>query len=114
MFYIFQIKKCQSDTCGYCVINPPRLPAEQFAELFFVPDPVTGDNTTYKDFSDVYGTFTTDNARPSLKDATQESQRDKQFKKLLTSGIYYLNIIKFEEKKTLMAIGSKAMIGASG
>ena len=66
----FQIKKCQSDTYGYCVINPPRLPEGLFEELHFVPDPVPGaDGVTYKNFHEVYGTNTTDEARPSLLDA---------------------------------------------
>ena len=87
MYFCFQIKKCQSDTCGYCVINPPRLPEGLFEELHFVPDPVPGaDGVTYKDFHEVYGTNTTDEGRPSLLDAEPVSARDRQFKNLLIAG----------------------------
>ena len=51
-----------------------------------MPDPVLG-NDEYKDFSEVYGTETTDQGRPSLLNVEPVSERDKLFKNILTSGM---------------------------
>ncbi|XP_056013095.1 uncharacterized protein LOC125679479 [Ostrea edulis] len=82
--YIFQIKKCLTDNCGYCVLNPPRLPDEVFQGLHFMPDPTKDENGQYKGFKDLYGTETNDMDRPSLKGKSGESsERDKKFKAVL-------------------------------
>lgn len=39
--YMFQVKKCGSLTCSMC--KPPRLSAEVFNRLKYVPDPVPGE-----------------------------------------------------------------------
>ncbi|XP_056009601.1 uncharacterized protein LOC130051588 [Ostrea edulis] len=87
--YIFQIKKCLADNCGYCVLNPPRLPDEVFQGLHFVPDPTKDENGQYKGFKDLYGTETNDMDRPSLKGKSGESsERDKKFKAVLVGSKY--------------------------
>ncbi len=60
---------------------------EVFAELHFIPDPVPGDDKTrYKDFSEVYGTETTDSARPGLKNKPLPTENDKANKDLFVAG----------------------------
>ncbi|XP_061174856.1 uncharacterized protein LOC133183999 [Saccostrea echinata] len=82
--YSFQIKKCMADNCGYCVLNPPRLPDDVFRGLHFVPDPTQDENGQYKDFQDLYGTETNDMNRPSMTGKHGESsERDKKFKAVL-------------------------------
>ncbi|XP_046341796.2 uncharacterized protein LOC124122725 [Haliotis rufescens] len=88
--YIFQIKKCDPhrvDDCWYCVINLPRLPDDEFEQLNFIPDPVVSPESgdKFEEFHSVYGTDTTDSARPSLSSVTMSSIREKQNRKILTA-----------------------------
>ncbi len=84
----FQLKKCPpDDPCVYCVLNPVRMPADVFADLNFIPDPVpVSDGDKYKDFADVYGTETTDSARPGLKNKPLPTVNDKANKDLFVAG----------------------------
>ena len=70
--YSFSIKKCGEATCSIC--TPPRLPPEIFSSLHHLPDPVpdsTGEH--YKNFEDLYGTFTTEKFRPTLLKGSKKS-----------------------------------------
>ena len=83
-----QAKKCPwpQDACAYCLFNPPRLSAEDFEQLHFLPDPVPGTDGKYKDFSELYGTQTTDNHRPGLQNKPQLAENDKAHKELFVAG----------------------------
>ena len=62
--YFFSVKKCLDLNC----CRPPRLPQELFQSLHHLPDPMpNGDH--YKAFNDSYGTETTENFRPSMKES---------------------------------------------
>ncbi|XP_056008509.1 uncharacterized protein LOC130051170 [Ostrea edulis] len=64
--YMFQLKKCSS--CAYCtVINPPRLPDDEFQSLHFLPNPVAGEDGQYLSFQEMYGQETGDEHRPSAQ-----------------------------------------------
>ena len=65
--YSFVIKKCFSDSCDIC--SPPRLPADVYQNLQYLPDPVLSDTEEghYKSFDEVYGEQTTEKDRPSIK-----------------------------------------------
>ncbi|WAQ96485.1 hypothetical protein MAR_029175 [Mya arenaria] len=51
------LKKCGSDTCEYCTLNPLRVPKEVFDDLHFFPDPVPdgNDDNHYKKFQNARG-----------------------------------------------------------
>ena len=70
--YMFQVKKCGSLTCSMC--KPPRLSAEVFNRLKYVPDPVPGEEGHYKPFVEVYGTNTTEQYVPSMMSKTQRKR----------------------------------------
>ena len=63
--YSFCVKKCSKSDCKIC--KKPRLPGNVFEEINFLPDPVPNDNGHYKSFSDVYGTKTSEEHRPSIQ-----------------------------------------------
>jgi hypothetical protein len=65
--YFFSIKKCGEPTCTIC--RPLRCSPEDFEQLHHLPDPVPGEDLHYKSFEELYGTQTTEDHRPSLKDA---------------------------------------------
>ena len=62
--YSFDILKCGSSQCNYC--SPPRLPMDVFVTLQHLPLPTPGCDNHYKSFSEVYGTKTSEEHRPSL------------------------------------------------
>ena len=62
--YSFCIKKCGSSECEIC--KPVRMDSERFKSIHFLPDPVMGSDDHYIPFTDVYGTDTSENERPSL------------------------------------------------
>ena len=67
---MFSVKKCDNLECGIC--DFPRLPPSVFNELHNLPDPVPkGEH--YEPFSDLYGKVTTEQHRPSLKEAQSKS-----------------------------------------
>ena len=47
----------ESNLLGYSVINPQMLSQEEFQELHFIPDPVLGDDGTYRNFDALIGYF---------------------------------------------------------
>ena len=58
------------EDCWFCNLQPPRLPEELYEELHFLPDPVLDPvSHQYKVFSEIYGTTTTEDDRPSLATA---------------------------------------------
>lgn len=63
--YVFGVKKCGKEDCSIC--RPPWLAQEVFRELHHLPDLVPEDCLHYKSFSDLYGTLTSEQHRPSLK-----------------------------------------------
>src|SRR6266542_2547634 len=62
--YMFSIKKCGQVECSIC--KKPRLPQEVFKELSHLLDPLLESAEKYKGFSELYGTNTTEEHRPSL------------------------------------------------
>ena len=59
-------KKCGSHNCEIC--KPLRLNNQDFKSLDHLPDPTPGTNDHYyEQFSEVFGTDTTEEAMPSLK-----------------------------------------------
>lgn len=65
--YSFSIKKCGEPTCTIC--RPLRCSPEDFEQLHHLPDPVPGEDLHYKSFEELYGMQTTEDHRPSLKNA---------------------------------------------
>ncbi|XP_035678681.1 uncharacterized protein LOC118417277 [Branchiostoma floridae] len=66
--YTFQVKKCTEPGCFVCNLCPPRLPADVFETVSFLPDPTLDvSREHYKKFAEVYGSCTTEEDRPSLK-----------------------------------------------
>ena len=62
--YSFDILKCGNSSCNLC--KPVRLPIESFSKLKHLPHPMPGDDGHYIAFSDVFGSNTTEEHRPSL------------------------------------------------
>ncbi|ESP00199.1 hypothetical protein LOTGIDRAFT_173358 [Lottia gigantea] len=67
--YCFQIRKCNDEECCQRTDN---------SDPDWLPDPVVGDDSNYKDFSIVYGTETTDENRPSVKFSTKAVTAEEQ------------------------------------
>jgi hypothetical protein len=67
---------------------PPRIPADEFVNLHFLPDSVFNkEQNCYRPFVDIYGSPTTDDDRPSLQAKTSWStDTDKKNKALLVAG----------------------------
>ena len=63
--YFVSLKKCGSRDCIIC--KPPRLHDQDFRLLNHLRDPIPGTDNHYKEFSEVFGTETTEGAMPSLK-----------------------------------------------
>ena len=63
--YSFTIKKCGEESCTMC--KPVRMPLDVFKSISYLPDPVPGEDGHYLPFSEVYGTNTTEQHRPSLQ-----------------------------------------------
>ena len=63
--YFVSLKKCGSRDCIIC--KPPRLHDQDFRLLNHLRDPIPGTDDHYKEFSEVFGTETTEGAMPSLK-----------------------------------------------
>ncbi|XP_052212795.1 uncharacterized protein LOC127847150 [Dreissena polymorpha] len=66
--YCFQLKKCSSDECGYCSVNPVR-DQDVFDRLRFLPEPKPDENGEhYLPFSELFGkALTRDKYRPSTR-----------------------------------------------
>ena len=63
--YSFSIKKCGEASCEIC--RPVRMPMEKFNKIHHLPDPLPGSDGHYSAFSDVFGTATSEQHRPSLQ-----------------------------------------------
>lgn len=63
--YSFSIKKCGETTCSVC--KPVRMSMEVFHNIYHLPDPTPGEDSHCSSFSEVYGTFTSEQHRPSLQ-----------------------------------------------
>ncbi len=63
--YSFQVMKCGKTSCSLC--KPVRMDPKLFESLQYLPDPVPGNDDHYKRFTEVYGTPTTEEHRPSLQ-----------------------------------------------
>ena len=61
--YAFDILKCGESSCTIC--RPVRLPADVFRKLNHLPHPTPGEDNHYAPFSDVFGTNTSEEHRPS-------------------------------------------------
>lgn len=76
--------KCSN--CWYCEAHPPRL-GEKMDNLHWLPDPQrTPDGEDWLPFDQVYGTPTTDDQRPGLKEKQKGHPEDTRNCKLLVSG----------------------------
>jgi len=73
--YFFSIKKCGEPACTIC--HPPRCSPEDFEQLYHLPDPIPGEDLHYKSFEELYGKKTTEDHRPSLKDAKMKTKKGK-------------------------------------
>ena len=89
--YMFPIKKCGASDCSIC--KKPRLPKEVFDTISHLPDPVKNGDI-YKPFSDVYGTITTEEDRPSLQSCAEKGNSGIPFN---PSGQFARNVGKFVE-----------------
>ena len=60
--------------CNIC--KPTRSDELDFSQVHSLPDPIpTANKTSYKEFSDVYNTITTEQYRPSLINQQQKKKR---------------------------------------
>ncbi|EXX66121.1 hypothetical protein RirG_126910 [Rhizophagus irregularis DAOM 197198w] len=71
--YFFSIKKCGKSTCTIC--HPIRCSTEDFEQLHHLPDPVPGEDLHYISFEKLYGTPTTEDHRPSFRDAKAKKKK---------------------------------------
>ena len=81
---VLQVKKCGETDCIYCSLQPPRLPADIFDGLHFLPDPVVLDGG-YEDFDQLYGTVTSEKDRPSLISKPQSKANNTRLYLLVVS-----------------------------
>ncbi len=78
------------------------MPREAFDLLHYLPDPVPGEEGHYKCFSEVFGTSTTEEFRPSLQ--VKKSKKSLPF----TAGIQHVkNVIQCEECEMWRLVYSK-------
>ncbi len=87
--YVFQVKKCTLSTCHYCVQNPPRLPADEFSKLSFLPLPLMDESKEhYQVFDSVYGQLPSEIDRPSrsAEPLPEAKQHDSEHKALIVAG----------------------------
>ena len=63
--YTFDILKCGNVSCTLC--SPVRLPQYVFKALHHIPHPTPGNDGHYLPFSEVFGTNTSEEHRPSFK-----------------------------------------------
>ncbi|GES84620.1 hypothetical protein GLOIN_2v1782174 [Rhizophagus clarus] len=87
MAELYKILKHQDENKPYLLLytdgGPDHRPLKSdevdFFQVHSLPDPIpTIDKTSYKEFSEIYGTITTEQHRPSLK----HQQKDKQINKM--------------------------------
>jgi len=64
--YVFQVKKCQNDSCLHCAHHPVHMTAEEFKALCFLPLPLLDSKKeSYLPFSEMYGQKPSDKDQPS-------------------------------------------------
>ena len=63
--YFFEVKKCGQETCTIC--KPLRLSKDIFEQIKPFPDPLPGSDGHYLSFSNIYGSQTSEQHRPTLK-----------------------------------------------
>ena len=80
--YSFSILKCGFSDCAIC--KPLRLPKEIFDTLHHIPDPIR-DGDVYKPFSELYGTETTENDRPSPKSSAEKRGHGMPFNRTMSN-----------------------------
>ena len=71
--YFFSIKKCGESTCTIC--RPPCCSPEDFEQLHRLPDSIPDEDLHYKSFEELYGTQTTEDHRPSFKNAKTKTKK---------------------------------------
>ncbi|GES93290.1 hypothetical protein GLOIN_2v1489433 [Rhizophagus clarus] len=72
----FKLKKCGKADCNIC--KPLKSDEVDFFQVHSLPDPIpTIDKTSYKEFSEIYGTITTETVSTFIKTPT-ERQTNKQ------------------------------------
>ena len=82
--YLFQIKKCGQDECGFC--TPIRLPRAVFDDLHFIPAPLLDSSKEhFQKFESLYGTKPSEKDKPSLKFSLESSDEDKNHKSILVA-----------------------------
>ncbi|KAK6182622.1 hypothetical protein SNE40_010264 [Patella caerulea] len=87
--YTFSIKKCVENPCGFCLAHPPTLPESVFSSVYWLPDPVPGSEGHYKSFSDLYGTVTSEEHRPSLNTTKAKKDIRKRKKSSKVGSIFF-------------------------
>ena len=63
--YSFSIKKCGITDCSVC--KPVRMPLDIFSNIHHLPDPTPSEDGHYAPFSEVYGSSTNEQYRPSAQ-----------------------------------------------
>ena len=74
--YTFDILKCGEPSCRFC--SPVRLPMDIFKKLHHIPHPMLGEDGHYRLFSEVFGTQTSEEHRPSFKQTLSSSRKAKR------------------------------------
>ncbi|CAG8857199.1 15053_t:CDS:1, partial [Gigaspora margarita] len=70
--------KCGNESCMICLLL--RCTRKEFEQLHCIPDPVPGNDLHYKSFEQLYGTTTTEEYRPLLKDAKLRTTKSGKIK----------------------------------
>ena len=77
--YVFQVKKCNDESCVYCTGHPIRMPKEVFDSVRFLPLPrLDGTKKHYRPFSELFGEEPSDVDRPSRVPDNDGAQADKE------------------------------------
>lgn len=71
--YSFDGLKCGEPSCLLC--SPVGLPHSVFEKLHHIPHPMPGEDGHYRPFSEVFGTQTSEEYRPSLKKSTSKTRK---------------------------------------
>lgn len=106
--YFFEIKKCSESTRPIC--TPVYTPAEELVKIKMFPDPVPNDTGHYKSFSEVYGTATTEDHRPSKIEKQKKAPLHASVQNVTNSRIMHLweEEVGLRQKKTEEEWSTKA------
>nr|XP_022291953.1 uncharacterized protein LOC111103178 [Crassostrea virginica] len=91
--YFFTVRKYGASDCQIC--DPPRLPVDVFSQLHNSPDPVPGDGEHKREFSEVFGTETTEEYCPSFSAKHFQQSR----KQLLPTVMEYSSVPLLRQQK---------------